>query len=180
VRPKTLLWKIFPTKEGKHDMTNDNGLSETPNDVPTVVVTAKYLDDLRKAVGLHLDPETADVEWVYAQTLDPYGDNPNLPEESRQVGREYFARCPEIDVWIWFGDLPDTTRDALWAKHKSRLAFPAGLEFIGFAHQYLEQHVGPVSELSIDQLGEVMTAAYEAYLAETTEREDGDLKGRRN
>jgi hypothetical protein len=31
------------------------------------------------------------------------------------------------DMWVWFGDLPDTTRNALWEKHKSKLAFPAGL-----------------------------------------------------
>jgi hypothetical protein len=82
----------------------------------------------RKAAGLQIDPETAEVEWTYAQTLDPYGDDPNLPEEYRQVGREYFARSPKSDAWVWFGDLPEATRDALWNKHKSQLAFPAGLE----------------------------------------------------
>ena len=82
----------------------------------------EYLDALRKAVGLQIDPETAEVEWTYAQTLDPYGDDPNLPEEYQQVGREYFARSPGSDVWVWFGDLPKATRDALW-----HLALPAGL-----------------------------------------------------
>ena len=95
-----------------------------------VEVSAIYLKALRKAVGLHIDPETADVEWTYAQTLDPYGDDPNLPEELQQVGREYFARSPGSDVWILFGDLPDATRDVLWKKHKGNLAFPAGLEWI--------------------------------------------------
>jgi hypothetical protein len=108
-------------------MTNENELSPTTKDVPTVEVTVKYLEALRKAVGLHIDPETADVEWTYAQTLDPYGDDPNLPEECWQVGREYFARSPGSDVWVSFHDLPDATRDALWEKHKSKLAFPAGL-----------------------------------------------------
>ena len=32
------------------------------------------------------------------------------------------------DIWVHFRDLPDETRDALWEKHKSQLAFPAGLE----------------------------------------------------
>jgi hypothetical protein len=82
---------------------------------------------IRKETALQIDPETAKVEWWYAQTLDPYGVNPDLPEECRQVGREYFARSPESDIWVWFGDLPDTIRDALWEKHKSHLAFPAGL-----------------------------------------------------
>jgi hypothetical protein len=76
---------------------------------------------LRKEAALKIDPETAEVEWTcYVQTLDPYG-------VESQVGREYFARSPGSDIWVWFGDLPDATRDALWEKHKSRLAFPAGL-----------------------------------------------------
>jgi hypothetical protein len=82
---------------------------------------------IRKEAGLQIDPETAEVEWTYAQTLDPYGVPPDLPEECDCVGREYFARSPGSDVWVWFGDLPDATREALWKKHRSKLAFPAGL-----------------------------------------------------
>jgi hypothetical protein len=41
-------------------MTNEKNLSG--KDVRTVEVTVKYLDALRKAVGLHIDPETAKVE----------------------------------------------------------------------------------------------------------------------
>jgi hypothetical protein len=108
-------------------MTNEKDLSQTTRDVPTVAVTVKYLDALRRAVGLHIDPETAEVEWTYALTVDPYDDFPSLPEECQQVGREYFARSPGSDVWISFSDLPKGTRDALWEKHKSNLAFPAGL-----------------------------------------------------
>ena len=104
-------------------------LTQTTKDVPTVEVTVKYLQALRQAVGLHIDPETAEVDWIYAQALDPYGNHPNLPEELQQVGREYFARSPGSDVWILFYDLPEATRDALWKKHKRALAFPAGLEF---------------------------------------------------
>jgi hypothetical protein len=95
--------------------------------VPTVEVTKEYLTALRKAVGLQIDPEAADADWIYAQTLDPYCDNPDLPEEYQQVGRAYFARSPGSDVWINFGDLPEATRTKLWEKHKSKLAFPAGL-----------------------------------------------------
>ena len=99
--------------------------------VRTVEITVEYLDALRKAVGLQIDPETAEVEWFYAQTLDPYGDHPDLPEEYQQVGREYFARSPKSDVRISFHDLPEATRDALWKKHSSKLAFPAGLDLTG-------------------------------------------------
>jgi hypothetical protein len=161
-------------------MTNENDLLQTTKHVPTVEVTVKYLEALRRAVGLHIDPETAEVEWIYAQTLDPYGDDPNLPEECRQVGRDYFARSPGSDVWIWFGDLPDATRNSLWEKHKSRLAFPAGLDFIPFVQRYLEQNFAPPSsffEGELDhaskvELGWAVAAAHEAYLAEKTGREE--------
>ena len=69
---------------------------------------------IRKEAVLKLDPETAEVEWCYAQTLDPYGVDPDLPEQSQQIGREYFARSPASDVWVNFRDLPKTIRDALW------------------------------------------------------------------
>jgi hypothetical protein len=90
-------------------------------------MTIKQWLAIRKQAGLQIDPETAEVEWTYAQTFVPYGLEPDLPEELEQVGRAYFARSPGSDVWVWFGDLPDATRHALWEKHKSKLAFPAGL-----------------------------------------------------
>jgi hypothetical protein len=83
---------------------------------------------IRKEAGFKIDPETAEVDWNYAQTLDPYGVYPDLPEECRQTGRAYFARSPGSDMWVHFNDLPEETRDALWRKHKSKLAFPTGLE----------------------------------------------------
>jgi hypothetical protein len=95
-------------------------------------MTAQEIENwlaIRKEAGRHIDPETAEVEWIYALTLDPYGIYPELPEEYRQVGREYFARSPGSDVWVQFGDLPEATRAALWKRHSSKLAFPAGLEF---------------------------------------------------
>jgi hypothetical protein len=77
-----------------------------------------------------IDPEEAKVDWCYAYTLDPYGDEPNLPEECQQIGREYFACAPGSDVWVWFGDLPEGVRERLWQRHKSKLACPAALESI--------------------------------------------------
>jgi hypothetical protein len=85
---------------------------------------------IRKEEGLKIDPETAEVAWWYAQTLDPYGveDEWELPEEFHQVGREYFACAPGSEIWVWFGDLSGETRDKLWNRHSRKLAFPAGLE----------------------------------------------------
>ena len=50
---------------------------------------------IRKEAGLKLDPETAEVEWCYAQTLDPYGVDPDLPEQCQQIGRRPLSckRC---------------------------------------------------------------------------------------
>jgi hypothetical protein len=83
---------------------------------------------IRKEAGLKIDPETAEVEWAYALTLDPYGVYPDLPPEYQQVGREYFARSPGSDVWVDFGDLPEAARDALWKKHRSKLRFRQDLK----------------------------------------------------
>jgi hypothetical protein len=47
--------------------------TELSTGTPTIEVTKKYLDALRKAVGLHIDPDTAEVEWTYSYTVDPYG-----------------------------------------------------------------------------------------------------------
>jgi hypothetical protein len=70
----------------------------------------------RKEAGLKIDPETAEVCWRYAQVLDPYGVFPELAKEYDCVGRQYFARSPESDVWVSFHDLPKATVDALWKK----------------------------------------------------------------
>jgi hypothetical protein len=102
------------------------------------MITKKSADEIereewlavRKQAALKIDPATAEVDWEYCYTEDPYGLYPELPEECSQAGREYFARSPESDIWVWFGDLPDATADALWEKHKDSLAFPAGVEWM--------------------------------------------------
>jgi hypothetical protein len=80
---------------------------------------------MRKEAALKIDPDTGEVDWIYANTLDPYGVRPDLPEEYRVAGRVYFARSAGSDVWVSFDDLPDNVREALWRRHKSKLAFPA-------------------------------------------------------
>jgi len=82
---------------------------------------------IRKEAGLKIDPETAEVFWTYVRTMDPYGIDPELPEELQQVGRGYFARAPGGDIWVEFSDLPRSTSCALWRKHRNNLAFPAGI-----------------------------------------------------
>ena len=77
---------------------------------------------IRKEAGLLIDPQTAEVTWFYAPDADPYAVRPDLPEELKQVGRQYFAHSPGSEVWVWFYDLPDAVHDALLKKytHRSR------------------------------------------------------------
>jgi hypothetical protein len=58
----------------------------------------------RKEAGLKIDPETAEVFFVWRPVDDPYGVYP-FPEHGC-IGRAYFARSPGSDVWVEFGDLP--------------------------------------------------------------------------
>ncbi len=76
---------------------------------------------IRKEEALKIDPETAEVDWKYAQTLDPDGvmDEWDLPEEFDQVGREYFARAPGSEIWVSFSDLPKQTVERLRQRGKS-------------------------------------------------------------
>jgi hypothetical protein len=71
---------------------------------------------VRREAAQHIDPETAEVDWHHGMHADPYGVDPDLPEELQQVGRIHFARRPGSDIWVWFGDLPETVREALWEK----------------------------------------------------------------
>ncbi len=75
---------------------------------------------IRKKAGRKIDAETAEVRWDYGQTLDPYGIDPELPEECQQIGRNYFARWPGSDIWVCFCDLPKATREALWGPYFKR------------------------------------------------------------
>ena len=85
---------------------------------------------IRKEAGVKIDPETAEVDWDYGNDFDPYGvwDEWEVPEEFEVVGRQRWARSPGSDIWVHFDDLPDAVREKIWAKHHSRIDFPAGLE----------------------------------------------------
>ena len=62
---------------------------------------------LRKEAGELIDPETAEVMWRHAPTLDPYGVDSDLPEELSDIGRQYFARAPGSDISL-------STKGATW------------------------------------------------------------------
>jgi hypothetical protein len=77
---------------------------------------------IRREAGLKLDPKTAEVTWWHAQTLDPYGVCNEFPKRLSCVGRAYFARSPENNIWVEFGDLPETVRTALWRRIDDAIA----------------------------------------------------------
>ena len=77
----------------------------------------------RKQIGADLDPETM---WtfvgIYAQVLDPYGicSHSSFPTELDQIGREYFARASNGEIWVSFDDLPTGDRQQTVATYASR------------------------------------------------------------
>jgi hypothetical protein len=69
-------------------------------------ITPEQWDAIRTAVGLQLDPQTAEAMWVYSDVPD--GD---------KVAKEYFFRSPGSDEWMRFEDLPYETRATLAEIH---------------------------------------------------------------
>src|SRR5712692_8024366 len=100
--------------------TTEKTMNTTETAERTVTRTEMFYA-LMKAAGQLIDPATCEVDWIYAQTLDPYGVHPDLPEEAQQVGREHFARNPGSEIWVSFRDLPEATRNAL--RHKEQPSF---------------------------------------------------------
>ena len=98
------------------DASDEIDLAQTGENVPANQMTVEQWLAIRKEAAPKIDPETAEVMWCYGQILDPYGVKPDLPEECDQVGRTYFARASENDVWVSFDDLSETTASALWKR----------------------------------------------------------------
>jgi hypothetical protein len=69
----------------------------------------------RNAEGLKINPETARVHWGWGEVMDPNGVDP-VPAELRCIGRDYFARDPNSNIWVWFGGLPKQTTEILWER----------------------------------------------------------------
>ncbi len=104
-------------------MTNQQTDTKTTERI--VTISLKRFKALMKLAGQLIDPATAEVDWIYAYTLDPYGLYPDaLSPEEHQSGREHFARNPGSDIWVSFDDLPEATRNAL--RHKKQPSFSFG------------------------------------------------------
>jgi hypothetical protein len=69
---------------------------------------------IRKAEGLLIDPATAEIMWEFGRLLDPYGVlHETKPEMEDNIGKIWFTRAPESDIWVEFRDLPESTRKAI-------------------------------------------------------------------
>ena len=65
----------------------------------------------RRTAGRLIDPGTAEMTWHWGQVLDPYGVCDDVPEELDCIGRVYFVRAPDSQIWVSTYDLPDETRE---------------------------------------------------------------------
>src|SRR4051812_28398747 len=112
-------WMIWSLREPHHREVNltfteeGAGCKMLPQDDKTDV--QEWLE-IRKAEGLKTDPETAEVEWTYGYTMNPYGGQKDLPDEYKQIGRLYFARAPDSDISVSFADLPEAVTRSLQQK----------------------------------------------------------------
>ena len=62
--------------------------------------------------GKLIDPSTAKLHWGWGDILDVYGVLD--PIEETNIGRVYFLRAPDSDIWVNIYDLPEDTRDEFW------------------------------------------------------------------
>jgi hypothetical protein len=72
--------------------------------------------------------------WWYCEMEDPYNiipasyvDPEFFQRYLQMIGREYFARRPGSKIWVWIGDLPRRTANALSKSGKLATAMEAGL-----------------------------------------------------
>jgi hypothetical protein len=72
----------------------------------------------RKEAGRKIDPETAEIDRYYCCPHNPYGLYPEseMPKELIGVSKEYFVRSPGSEIWVYDGDLPQATREALYKR----------------------------------------------------------------
>jgi hypothetical protein len=78
-------------------------------------ISRKQWLDIRQMAGREVDPDTAEVIWVYSDPL--------AYTESRTTGepiREYFIRISGTDEWVRFWDLPAETQAEMIKKQTVR------------------------------------------------------------
>jgi hypothetical protein len=75
----------------------------------------KALMAMRRAAGKLIEPATAIIHMEWHVTAgDEYGDGIRC-DSGYSFKKQWFARDPDLDVWVWFDDLPAATRKAIYA-----------------------------------------------------------------
>jgi hypothetical protein len=64
--------------------------------------------------GKLIDLNTAILDWGWGDIRDVYGVLD--PVEETNIGRVYFLRAPDSDIWVNIYDLPEETRDEFWRR----------------------------------------------------------------
>jgi hypothetical protein len=77
----------------------------------------------RRDAALHIDPDTAGVMTCYKESVHLYRGKLHLPEGWPRIEYGCFARAPQSDIWVWFGDLPYATFRGLLMKHYGHFSF---------------------------------------------------------
>jgi hypothetical protein len=75
-------------------------------------ITWKQWAAIRTTAGMQIDSDTAEVMWVYADTLRYHMGAMGIPR------RIFYVRSPESDEWVRFSDLPQAIQDGLMLKHR--------------------------------------------------------------
>jgi hypothetical protein len=76
----------------------------------------------RKEAGRQIDVETCELGRWHAYDADPYGADPDLPEEMRQLGTNRFVRSPESRGWVCEDDLPPDKVTAMYDRIRREYA----------------------------------------------------------
>ena len=64
--------------------------------------------------GKLIDLNTAILHWGWGEILDVYGVLDSVAQSC--IGRVYFLRAPDSDIWVNIYDLPEETRDEFWRR----------------------------------------------------------------
>jgi hypothetical protein len=94
---------------------------------PAKQAEIKAFEAEMKDKALKVDPETAELFKTYIDIMDPYGIYPQSAAPC--FGSGHFARNLGDEEWISFHDLPEATRERLWARvgaHRGELPNPTG------------------------------------------------------
>jgi hypothetical protein len=88
-----------PTRPDAGNREGENNM-DTNKDTNAAITMDEFRDWVasRKAAAATIDIETCELGWWYGEVLDPYDlllAQGELPEEVRQIGRNYFVRSPD-------------------------------------------------------------------------------------